>query len=69
VYVGNVAGSGGENTRCPGCGSVLIERYGVTLLSNRVDEGRCPDSGDTIEGVAMDGGLPAPEPLPSPSAP
>jgi pyruvate formate lyase activating enzyme len=69
VYVGNVPGSGGENTRCPGCGSVLIERYGLSLLSNRVDKGRCPDCSDTIEGVEIDGGTAAPEPPPSPCGP
>jgi pyruvate formate lyase activating enzyme len=69
VYVGNVPGSGGENTRCPGCGSVLIERYGLTLLSNRVEKGRCPDCGDTIEGVEIDGRPADPAAPPSPSGP
>jgi pyruvate formate lyase activating enzyme len=56
VYAGNVPGEGGESTHCPGCGTLLIERYGFYVLSNRVREGRCPDCGRVIAGVGMDGG-------------
>ena len=69
VYEGNAPGSGGENTRCPRCGTLLIERYGLTLLSNRAEKGRCPDCGGTIDGVAMDGGRLAPALSSSPSGP
>jgi len=55
VYEGNVPGSGGESTRCPGCRAVLVERWGSTLLSNRIAGGRCPDCGQEIDGVEMDG--------------
>jgi pyruvate formate lyase activating enzyme len=54
VYEGNVPGSGGESTRCPGCRAVLIERYGLTMLANRIEGGACPECGETIEGVWAD---------------
>jgi pyruvate formate lyase activating enzyme len=55
VYEGNVPGSGGEGTDCPACGSTLIERWGLTLLSNRIEGGRCPDCDEAIDGVDMNG--------------
>jgi pyruvate formate lyase activating enzyme len=55
IYAGNVPGEGGESTHCPGCGTLLIERYGFYVLSNRVREGRCPECGCAIAGVGMDG--------------
>lgn len=56
IYTGNVPGEGGENTDCPGCGTLLIERYGFYVLSNRVRQGCCPACDHPIAGVAMDGG-------------
>jgi pyruvate formate lyase activating enzyme len=32
VYEGNVPGEGGENTYCPKCGELLIERFGYQIL-------------------------------------
>jgi pyruvate formate lyase activating enzyme len=51
VYQGNVPGEGGENTYCPACGELLIQRYGYTILKNRLKEGRCPSCRELIEGV------------------
>lgn len=52
VYSGNVWGDEGEHTRCPGCGRVLIERHGFSVLANQLAPGgRCPDCDETIEGV------------------
>ena len=42
VFVGNVPGSGLENTICPGCGDVLIHREGFRVMSNSLEKGRCP---------------------------
>lgn len=51
VYVGNVEGTG-ANTYCPGCGTLLVERYGLTLLECRVTPaGTCPKCGRSIPGV------------------
>ena len=51
VYEGNVPGEGGENTFCHACGAMLIERYGLDLLANRIRHGCCPDCGLRISGV------------------
>ncbi len=55
VYEGNIPGEGGENTYCPGCKHLLIERYGFHVRQNRIRDGRCPDCGETIDGVGMSG--------------
>jgi pyruvate formate lyase activating enzyme len=53
VYEGNVLGEGGENTYCYACGAILIERYGLTLRRNRLQDGKCPECGASIDGVGM----------------
>ncbi len=53
VYEGNVPGEGGENTRCPSCRGLLIERYGFTIVVNRIRGGACPDCGTTIAGIGI----------------
>jgi len=46
VYLGNVPGHPGENTYCPGCGELLIERFGFTVCKYKVSkEKRCPRCG------------------------
>ncbi|MDD4951693.1 MAG: AmmeMemoRadiSam system radical SAM enzyme, partial [Desulfovibrionaceae bacterium] len=39
VYVGNVPGNPGENTYCPGCGAVLINRVGFRSTVLRLEKG------------------------------
>ncbi len=51
VYIGNVASREGQNTYCPGCKKLLIERSGYTILQNRLKDGLCPDCGKEIYGV------------------
>ncbi len=53
VYAGNLPGRLGnwENTYCPGCRSLLVERVGFRVLKNRLAQGRCPDCGREIPGV------------------
>lgn len=51
VYIGNLASKEGQNTYCPGCKRLLIERSGWTILQMRVRDGRCPDCGKEIYGV------------------
>jgi pyruvate formate lyase activating enzyme len=53
VYAGNCPGRVGdwENTRCPGCGGLLIERLGYVIRKNRLQNGRCPDCRTEIPGV------------------
>jgi pyruvate formate lyase activating enzyme len=55
IYAGNTPGEGGESTHCPGCGTLLIERYGFYVLNNRVRNGHCPECDCIIAGVEMDG--------------
>jgi len=55
IYAGNVPGISGEDTYCPACGAWLIDRYGFYIRENRIHQGRCPDCGEVIDGVAMDG--------------
>jgi pyruvate formate lyase activating enzyme len=54
VYAGNLPGetAGLENTRCPGCAGLLIERRGFRVAKNRISTaGQCPDCGTAIPGV------------------
>jgi len=51
VYIGNQRSERGQNTYCPGCNRLLIERVGNTVLQNRLKDGRCPDCTHEIYGV------------------
>jgi len=51
VYIGNIQSKEGQNTYCPGCTGLLIERSGYTILQNRLKDGCCPDCGKEIYGV------------------
>jgi pyruvate formate lyase activating enzyme len=52
VYAGNLPGRVGnlENTYCPGCNALLVERYGFKILQNRIANGACPDCAHEIPG-------------------
>jgi len=51
VYEGNVPGEGGENTYCPKCKELLIQRLGFSINNNRIKDGKCPRCGNQIDGV------------------
>lgn len=53
VYAGNIPGMVGtyENTYCPSCKELLIERTGFTVIKNCLVEGRCPKCAAQIPGV------------------
>ena len=53
VYPGNLPGAVGalENTLCPGCGALLIERHGFLVRQNNLKGGRCPACNRQIPGV------------------
>jgi pyruvate formate lyase activating enzyme len=53
VYEGNVPGESGENTYCYLCNSLLIDRYGFYVRTNRIRAGHCPDCGASIDGIGM----------------
>ena len=53
VYAGNLAGQVGdlEDTRCAGCGDLLIARYGYHIRSYRLTpDGRCPSCAAVVPG-------------------
>ena len=53
VYAGNLPGEVGslEDTYCPGCGEMLIRRYGYFMEEYRVTaDGRCPSCQTAIPG-------------------
>ncbi len=53
IYAGNLPGRSGtsENTYCPGCSQLLVERYGYRILKNRLTpEGVCPSCSLAIPG-------------------
>ena len=53
VYAGNLPGHVGEheNTYCPGCRELLVERRGFRVLRMSVANGRCPSCSTEIAGV------------------
>jgi pyruvate formate lyase activating enzyme len=54
VYAGNLPGvvRRWENTYCPDCRGVLVERLGFRILRNRLGgDGRCPDCRGAVPGV------------------
>ena len=53
VYEGNLPGEGGENTCCPSCADLLIERHGYAIVMNNIRNGSCPACGAVIAGVGM----------------
>ncbi len=53
VYIGNIPGSDGESTVCPGCGRVVIERVGYRIQGRHLNAGRCADCGTAVYGVGM----------------
>ncbi len=51
VYVGNVPGNPGNNTYCPSCKAVCIERSGFFVAAVRMKGGKCAACGHPIAGV------------------
>jgi AmmeMemoRadiSam system radical SAM enzyme len=60
VYAGNLPGrlDRWENTYCPRCRALLVERRGFLVLQNRLSGGCCPDCGELIPGVWSGEALP-----------
>ena len=56
VYMGNVFGAEHEDTLCPKCDKLLVERIGMScmmknILVDKKGRGKCPDCGEKIAGV------------------
>ena len=56
VYAGNLPNGvpQGENTYCPHCQTLLIERYGFAVLSNNLRNDHCPKCDTAIAGFWKD---------------
>ncbi|MCX9014544.1 MAG: AmmeMemoRadiSam system radical SAM enzyme [Candidatus Methanoperedens sp.] len=48
VYLGNVGGHEYENTYCPRCNALLIDRAGFSVGKVRIEDGKCPECGEDI---------------------
>jgi pyruvate formate lyase activating enzyme len=53
VYAGNLPGmvSGLENTHCPSCSTLLIERLGFRVIRNTLVAGACPSCSTPLPGI------------------
>ncbi|MFZ0951332.1 MAG: AmmeMemoRadiSam system radical SAM enzyme [Candidatus Sulfotelmatobacter sp.] len=51
VYIGNVPGHPAQNTYCPKCHRMLVERVGFTASQMVIRKGSCPFCGQPIPGV------------------
>jgi pyruvate formate lyase activating enzyme len=51
VYIGNAPEAMAENTYCPNCHTLLIEREGYWIKRNILKNGRCPVCGKEIPGI------------------
>ena len=57
VYLGNVLGHLWESTYCPGCGEMLIRRWGLSVAQYRLKDRKCPRCGRPTSVVASAGGI------------
>jgi pyruvate formate lyase activating enzyme len=53
VYVGNMPGHDSESTRCPGCGTIVIQRHGYHTTVLALHKGKCTRCGAPIAGIEM----------------
>lgn len=53
VYAGNIPHENAENTYCPDCGTLLIERVGYNVVNNNIIRGKCSKCSAVIEGVDL----------------
>jgi len=51
VYIGNVPGTAAENTYCPKCKKILIERKGFKILKNNIIDNTCKFCKEKIPGI------------------
>lgn len=50
VYTGNIPDSKYESTYCPQCGNKIIERWGISMIKNLLDNNKCPYCHTVIDG-------------------
>jgi len=50
VYIGNIAGNPAEDTVCPKCGKVVVDRAGYIIQELQLVDGACAYCGEKIAG-------------------
>jgi pyruvate formate lyase activating enzyme len=53
VYTGNVPGDPGEDTFCPQCGQLLVDRLGFQILEYQIEGQKCPKCGSPVDGADL----------------
>jgi len=53
IYIGNLRTIKGENTYCPKCQQLLIEREGFYVTKNKIKNNCCPDCNEKIAGFKL----------------
>lgn len=51
VYLGNIPAHQAENTYCPKCGRMIVERRGFSILANHIVQSKCEYCKERIPGV------------------
>ena len=51
VYIANLPGHEGNNTYCPKCKKVVVERVGFIVKGDSLDKGACRSCGTKLPGV------------------
>ena len=51
VYIGNVPGSGAENTYCPNCTNSIINRFHYNTRVRLIDNNHCAYCHEPIDGI------------------
>jgi pyruvate formate lyase activating enzyme len=51
VYIGNVPGSNAQNTYCPDCSKIVVERIGFNIIQLNITNGKCNSCNSIIKGV------------------
>lgn len=54
VYIGNAETERGQNTYCPQCGALLVERRGYRIKQPGVEQGRCSHCGYQVHDEIME---------------
>ncbi|MEM5792841.1 MAG: AmmeMemoRadiSam system radical SAM enzyme [Candidatus Aenigmatarchaeota archaeon] len=54
AYTSTDPGNKMNNTYCPDCGELLLERFGCSLIKNNLAKEKCPNCGKEIPGVFID---------------
>jgi pyruvate formate lyase activating enzyme len=51
IYIGNIPSVHEENTYCPQCKRMILERISYTIIKNNIDDGKCEFCKTPIAGV------------------